>query len=54
MTDDHICFFSFFFVSRGGQEIVLGTIIFANAYVVTLPSWLNEKRHNVNIKKTIW
>ena len=39
---------------RGGQELVLGTIIFANAYVVTLPSWLNEKAPDVNVNKVIW
>jgi hypothetical protein len=33
---------------------VLGLAIFAFAYVVTIPSWVNEKRHSVNVNKAVW
>lgn len=36
------------------QSSVLGTIIFANAFVVTLPSWLNEKKEGVEANGLIW
>lgn len=36
------------------QSQVLGTIIFNYAFVVTVPSWVNEKRESVSINKSIW
>lgn len=36
------------------QSQVLGTIIFNYAFVVTVPSWVNEKKESVSINKTIW
>ncbi len=32
----------------------MGLAIFAYAYVVTIPSWVNEKVHRVNVNATIW
>lgn len=36
------------------QSQVLGTIIFNYAFVVTVPSWVNEKKETVSINKSIW
>jgi hypothetical protein len=36
------------------QSQVLGTIIFNYAYVVSIPSWVNEKREDVSINKSVW
>lgn len=36
------------------QANVVGLAIFAYSYVVTIPSWVNEKRHHVNINKAVW
>ena len=33
---------------------VLGTIVFNYAYVVTIPSILNEKKKDVGINKSLW
>eukprot|EP01095_Lingulamoeba_sp_RSL-Kostka_P006062 TRINITY_DN186_c0_g1_i1.p1 TRINITY_DN186_c0_g1~~TRINITY_DN186_c0_g1_i1.p1 ORF type:complete len:498 (-),score=105.27 TRINITY_DN186_c0_g1_i1:4-1497(-) len=38
----------------GEQTTVLGVVIFAYTYVVTIPSWCNEKKDNVSINKAIW
>ena len=32
----------------------LGTLIFNYAYIILLPSWLNEKKPSVSVNKTIW
>ncbi|EFA76102.1 hypothetical protein PPL_10681 [Heterostelium album PN500] len=37
-----------------GIAQILGNIVFNYAYITTLPSWVNESKSNVNIKKTIW
>jgi len=34
--------------------LVLGTVIFCDAFVVTLPSWLNEKKEDVNVNLVVW
>ena len=31
-----------------------GTVVFAYAYVITIPSWLNEKKPDVNVNKAVW
>lgn len=36
------------------QSQVLGIAVFAYAYVVTIPSWVNEKKAGVNINVTVW
>lgn len=36
------------------QSQVLGIAVFAYAYVVTIPSWVNEKKPGVNINATVW
>jgi len=36
------------------QSQVLGTIIFNYAFVITVPSWINEKREGVGVNKSIW
>eukprot|EP01117_Protostelium_nocturnum_P013077 TRINITY_DN4853_c0_g1_i1.p1 TRINITY_DN4853_c0_g1~~TRINITY_DN4853_c0_g1_i1.p1 ORF type:complete len:521 (-),score=123.74 TRINITY_DN4853_c0_g1_i1:49-1611(-) len=36
------------------QYEVLGSIIFNYAFITTVPSWCNERRSNVPIKKSIW
>eukprot|EP01094_Clydonella_sp_ATCC50884_P012688 TRINITY_DN22991_c0_g1_i1.p1 TRINITY_DN22991_c0_g1~~TRINITY_DN22991_c0_g1_i1.p1 ORF type:complete len:508 (+),score=99.46 TRINITY_DN22991_c0_g1_i1:392-1915(+) len=36
------------------QTQVLGQIIFDFAYVITIPSWVNEKRENVSINYSLW
>mmetsp|Transcript_7988 Transcript_7988/g.18213 ORF Transcript_7988/g.18213 Transcript_7988/m.18213 type:complete len:574 (-) Transcript_7988:33-1754(-) len=33
---------------------MLGSIIFNYGFIVMVPSWLNEKRHDVSVNKTIW
>eukprot|EP00048_Salpingoeca_helianthica_P017002 m.235246 g.235246 ORF g.235246 m.235246 type:complete len:551 (+) comp19959_c0_seq1:41-1693(+) len=42
-----------FFVA-GGQSAVVGIATFAYAYIVTIPSWVNEKRPDVNINAAVW
>eukprot|EP00467_Chlorarachnion_reptans_P001881 CAMPEP_0114538878 /NCGR_PEP_ID=MMETSP0109-20121206/30384_1 /TAXON_ID=29199 /ORGANISM="Chlorarachnion reptans, Strain CCCM449" /LENGTH=532 /DNA_ID=CAMNT_0001722939 /DNA_START=166 /DNA_END=1761 /DNA_ORIENTATION=+ len=37
-----------------GSGVSLGSILFNFAFVVTVPSWVNEKRPDVNIHKTLW
>ena len=36
------------------QTLVLGNILFNWAYVVSLPSWINEKKPSVSVKSSIW
>jgi len=36
------------------QTQVLGTIVFNYAYVVSVPSWVNEKKEEVSINKSLW
>lgn len=33
---------------------MVGVVLFANAYMVTIPSWLNEKAPGVDVQKAIW
>ena len=39
-----------------GEDLstALGTIIFSFTFVVTIPSWANEKKENVSINKIMW
>ncbi|EDQ87491.1 uncharacterized protein MONBRDRAFT_37937 [Monosiga brevicollis MX1] len=43
-----------FQASAEGQANVVGMAIFAYSYVVTIPSWVNEKRHHVSVNKSVW
>jgi len=36
------------------QTQVLGTVVFNYAFVITVPSWVNEKKPDVSINKSIW
>ena len=36
------------------QANVVGMAIFAYSYVVTIPSWVNEKRHHVSVNRAVW
>jgi len=36
------------------QSQVIGVAVFAYAYVVTIPSWVNEKKTGVSINRTVW
>jgi amino acid permease len=38
----------------GNQSQLLGTIIFNYAFVITVPSWVNEKSERVKINPCIW
>lgn len=38
----------------GSQAAVLGTILFNFGFVTTVPSWVNEKRENVSVNKSLW
>eukprot|EP00043_Microstomoeca_roanoka_P018373 m.196087 g.196087 ORF g.196087 m.196087 type:complete len:595 (+) comp16812_c0_seq2:200-1984(+) len=40
--------------SAAGQANVVGMAVFAYAYVVTIPSWVNEKQHRVSINSAVW
>lgn len=42
-----------FFVAAG-QPQVIGVAAFTFSYVVTIPSWLNEKKEMVSVNKSIW
>ena len=33
---------------------MVGLAIFSSAYVVTIPSWVNEKRHRVSVNAAVW
>lgn len=37
-----------------GQANVIGTVIFMSAFVISVPSWVNEKKPHVNVNKSIW
>lgn len=45
-------------VASGGdwtsQAGVIGTILFNFGFVTTVPSWVNEKKPNVSVNKTVW
>ncbi len=41
-------------VACGTQTAVLGTILFNFALCQTVPSWVNEKRPEVSVNKSIW
>lgn len=43
-----------FVASIDGQAQVVGIAVFAYAYVVTIPSWVNEKKPSVNVNKAVW
>lgn len=36
------------------QASVLGVTLFFHAYVVTIPSWVNEKARGISVSKAIW
>jgi len=38
----------------GSQAGVLGTILFNFGFVTTVPSWVNEKKPEVSVNKTVW
>ena len=38
----------------GGQAQVIGVAAFTYAYVVTIPSWVNEKKIGVSVNETVW
>mmetsp|Transcript_6793 Transcript_6793/g.13414 ORF Transcript_6793/g.13414 Transcript_6793/m.13414 type:complete len:540 (-) Transcript_6793:1023-2642(-) len=38
----------------GDYSHVLGSIIFNYAFIAIIPSWLNEKRPDVSVTKTVW
>lgn len=42
-----------FFVGSG-QGAVVGIAVFAYAYIVTIPSWINEKQPHVNVNAAMW
>eukprot|EP01114_Cavostelium_apophysatum_P016131 TRINITY_DN4539_c0_g1_i7.p1 TRINITY_DN4539_c0_g1~~TRINITY_DN4539_c0_g1_i7.p1 ORF type:complete len:421 (-),score=88.62 TRINITY_DN4539_c0_g1_i7:615-1877(-) len=41
-------------IAAANQSQVLGSIIFNYAFVITVPSWVNEKAENVSISKSVW
>jgi len=41
-------------VEYGSQTAVLGSVLFSFGFVTTIPSWVNEKRPNVSVNKTVW
>eukprot|EP00051_Salpingoeca_urceolata_P015051 m.192814 g.192814 ORF g.192814 m.192814 type:complete len:563 (+) comp18276_c0_seq1:459-2147(+) len=43
-----------FVASVQGQSQVVGVAVFAYAYIVTIPSWVNEKKHHVNVNRAVW
>eukprot|EP00045_Choanoeca_perplexa_P012175 m.131850 g.131850 ORF g.131850 m.131850 type:complete len:607 (+) comp15915_c0_seq3:277-2097(+) len=43
-----------FVSSAEGQANVIGMAVFAYSYVVTIPSWVNEKRHHVSVNRAVW
>jgi len=40
--------------NTGSQAAVLGTILFNFGFVTTVPSWVNEKRHEVSTNRVLW
>ena len=38
----------------GNPSTVLGTMMFAFTFVVTVPSWVNEKKEHVSVNKVLW
>ena len=46
--------FSYIPVWGSNQTQVLGTTIFNYAYVITIPSWVNEKQDDVSINWSLW
>jgi hypothetical protein len=41
-------------LDAGGSGSVLANVMFNFGFVVTVPSWLNEKRRDVSIHRTVW
>eukprot|EP01126_Amoeba_proteus_P038410 TRINITY_DN4000_c0_g1_i2.p1 TRINITY_DN4000_c0_g1~~TRINITY_DN4000_c0_g1_i2.p1 ORF type:complete len:392 (-),score=73.38 TRINITY_DN4000_c0_g1_i2:148-1323(-) len=37
-----------------GQAMVVGVVTFTCAFVITIPSWVNEKRDSVNVNYVVW
>jgi len=37
-----------------GQALVLGVVAFSWAFVITIPSWVNEKQGYVSVNKSVW
>ena len=37
-----------------GLSQLAGVLLFNYAYIVTVPSWLNEKQNSVSVNSTIW
>lgn len=33
---------------------MLGSVIFNYCFIVTVPSWLNEKKEDVSVNKAVW
>eukprot|EP00117_Sycon_ciliatum_P031304 scpid48664/ scgid4434/ len=42
------------FFKVGGQGYVFGLATFAYSYIVTIPSWVNEKKPEVSVNKAVW
>jgi len=41
-------------LNAGGSGSVLANVVFNFGFVVTVPSWLNEKRRDVSVHHTVW
>jgi hypothetical protein len=41
-------------LNPGGSGSVLANVVFNFGFVVTVPSWLNEKRREVSVHHTVW
>ncbi|KAM9967599.1 hypothetical protein ACTFIW_001683 [Dictyostelium discoideum] len=42
------------FGSGTGMAQIMGNVMFNYAYITTLPSWVNESKPTVNIRKAVW
>ncbi|KAM9986825.1 hypothetical protein ACTFIY_011250 [Dictyostelium cf. discoideum] len=40
--------------TMGGISQIMGNCMFNYAYITTIPSWVNESKPSVNVKKSIW
>lgn len=45
---------SLFFIVGDSQSELAGIVLFNFAYIITVPSWLNEKKDTVSVNKVIW
>lgn len=53
----YVCVCGHAFADRGsspGQGALLGQCVLNYAFVMTVPSWCNEKKRSSNVNKTIW